>query len=181
MQRSCLMKDVKMKREGIPHTFLGAPLWQNEWVHCLKVATPPRKGSNESRINRSDVVITLRRGSQTGNDTVLVRVVCDAFVSMERNQEVSSAVVEIVVRVRCRRAGIGKWSGLRKKGGDEITGGSLHHEALELQKWVARRGAEALVLPPVAVTATAVDLRPVEWSKKILTGWDGQRRGRTGC
>ncbi|KAJ7211457.1 hypothetical protein C8J57DRAFT_309284 [Mycena rebaudengoi] len=36
-------------------------------------------------------------------------------------------------------------------------------------------------LPPVAVTATAVDLRPVEWSKKILTGRDGQRHGRTGC
>jgi hypothetical protein len=34
---------------------------------------------------------------------------------------------------------------------------------------------------PVAVTATAVDLRPVEWSKNILTGRDGQRHGRTGC
>jgi hypothetical protein len=38
-----------------------------------------------------------------------------------------------------------------------------------------------LGLPPVAVTATAVDLRPVEWSKNILTGRDGQRHGRTGC
>ncbi|KAJ7291743.1 hypothetical protein C8J57DRAFT_1212175 [Mycena rebaudengoi] len=90
-----------------------------------------------------------------------------------------------VARERSRR----RARGGERKGSEVSSGGEREVH----QEW--RTSMRELGLPPVAATATAVDLtgdlrpravsrRPIESLKKFLAGWHGQRDGRdgsTGC